>query len=131
MQKSFISIALLLVAFLFSVTQIAAASVETQNDNAEVKKASFPVYDIYRSMYDQYYNRWAAHAMRMNRETEPAQFPPFPPFPPPPTFPPFPPFPPHVNTLAERDVGAEQFPPFPPFPPPPTFPPFPPFPPRS
>ncbi|KAK4515545.1 uncharacterized protein ATC70_010495 [Mucor velutinosus] len=105
MQKSFASIALLLIAFLISVTQIAAASVEIQDDKAEVREAGFPVYDMYRSMYDQYYSRWVAHAMMMDREAEPAQFPPFPPFPPPPTFPPFPP--------------------------PPTFPPFPPFPPHS
>ncbi|CAO3624741.1 unnamed protein product [Mucor fragilis] len=94
MQKSFASIVLLLIAFLASVTQITAAFVEAQDDNAEVKKADFPVYDTYRSMYDQYYNRWAAHAMKMGREVETARFPPFPPFPPPPTFPPFPPFPP-------------------------------------
>lgn len=65
MQKSFASIVLLLIAFLASVTQITAAFVEAQDDNAEVKKADFPVYDTYRSMYDQYYNRWAAHAMKM------------------------------------------------------------------
>lgn len=64
MKRSFTSIALLLVAFLVSVIQVAAASVDIQDDNhAEAKEAGFPVYDMYRSLYNEYYSRWVAHTM--------------------------------------------------------------------
>jgi len=64
MKKSFTSVALLLVAFLACVIQVAAASVNTQDDHhAETKEAGFPVYDKYSSLYNEYYSRWVAHTM--------------------------------------------------------------------
>lgn len=64
MKRSFTSVALLLVAFLVCVIQVADASVNTQDDHhAETKEAGFPAYDMYRSLYNEYYSRWVAHTM--------------------------------------------------------------------
>lgn len=72
MKKCFTSIALLLVAILVTIMQVAAAPVEDQDNNAvtssaaeesDVRPPSVSAQDLWKSLYEQYYASVASPAL--------------------------------------------------------------------